>query len=138
MWYPILGPGFSDQYFRIISGPLAPSSETCLALLVAAIGSLAQNDIFAGSRRERYDTAYFEAACTSLPIVISDCSVTSVQCLVLFSIYYCCLLKPCQAHDYSLIASFKAQNLLKRPGSSDAEVGEHARRAFWAVLLLER
>jgi hypothetical protein len=40
--------------------------------------------------------------------------VTSIQCLIFLSIYYCCILKPCQAHDYCLIASFKIQNLFKR------------------------
>jgi hypothetical protein len=62
--------------------------------------------------RERQDTTYIEAALASLPLVLLESSVTSVQCLVLLSIYYCCLLKPCQAHDYALIASFKVQNLL--------------------------
>lgn len=137
VWYPILRPGFSEQYLGIISGSLAPSPESCLVLLVAALGSTAQTAMIGGSRNDAGDTPYFEAALASLPAIISDCSVTSVQCLVLFSIYYCCLMKPCQAHDYALIASFKVQNLLKRPESAHAEVREHIRRVYWAILLLE-
>lgn len=105
--------------------------------MVAAIGSLAQNDVSGGQQRDRVDTAYFEAALTSLPMVLEDSSVTGVQCLVLLSIYYCCLLKPCQAHDYCLISSCKVQNLMKRPDYEDSETREHIRRAYWAVLLLE-
>ena len=103
---PILPLDFSDTYFTVLSGPLAPSCQTCLALVVAAIGCVAHDPV-AGN-------LYFEAALTSLPLVLGMCTLTSIQCLILFSIYYCCLLKPCQAHDYCLIASFKIQNLFKR------------------------
>lgn len=137
VWYPILRPGFSEQFFRIIQGPLSPSPDSCLVLLVAAIGCLALSSTSDSELHERPDTPYFEAALAALPIVIEDSSVTSLQCLVLLSIYYCCLMKPCQAHDYSLIVSFKVQNLLKRPAINDPEALEHVRRAFWAVLLIE-
>ncbi|EAW16391.1 uncharacterized protein NFIA_057400 [Aspergillus fischeri NRRL 181] len=35
IWYPILPLGFPGQYSHILSGMLAPSAESCLALLVA-------------------------------------------------------------------------------------------------------
>lgn len=114
VWYSILPRGFSEQYFRLISDPLKQSVESCLALLVLAIGTAVQNDAFDNDAlRTGSGASYFEAALASLPLVINECTVTSVQCLILFSIYFCCLLKPCQAHDYILIASFKVQNLLK-------------------------
>ncbi|KAL4983043.1 hypothetical protein BDW68DRAFT_191658 [Aspergillus falconensis] len=113
---PILPLDFSDTYFTILSGPLAPSCQTCLALLVAAIGCVAHDPI-AGS-------PYFEAALASLPLVLGMCTLTSIQCLILLSIYYCCLLKPCQAHDYCLIASFKIQNLFKSELSVQLDVAQ--------------
>jgi hypothetical protein len=115
-WYPILPLAFSEQYFHILSGTLVPSAESCLALLVAAVGCVVQDEEMRsrGDLHERSDLVFFEAALASLPIVISECSLVSVQCALLFAIYYCSLMKPCQAHDYSLIASFKVQNLLKR------------------------
>jgi len=82
-------------------------------LLVTAIGLLCQSQVYGRGHMERNDLSFFEAALSYLPMVLSDFSVTSAQCLVLFSIYYCCLLNPCQAHDYALMASFKTQNLLK-------------------------
>jgi hypothetical protein len=108
-WYPILPSGFSQEYFRVLCGPLRPSSESCLSLLVAAIGHVVEDD-----EAVVLHTPYFEAAFASLPIIIGECSIRSVQCLMLIGFYYCCLLKPCQAHDYCLIASSKIQNIIKR------------------------
>ncbi|KAJ4182242.1 hypothetical protein NW767_013925 [Fusarium falciforme] len=138
IWYPILRPRFSERYLGIISGSLPPGSETCMVLLVAALGVLAQQDHELGvSSRDETSELYLEAAMASLPAVLIDKSVESVQCLVLLSIYHCCLSKPSQAYDYAMIASFKVQNLLKYVGDDDGEVYEHVKRAYWAVLLLE-
>lgn len=115
VWYPIFRPDFSDQYFRIISGPLSPSPETCVTLLVATIGLVAQYaPSMDGTQAEPTHIPYFEAALASLPIVLTDESLESVQSLILLSIYYCCLSRPCHAHDYCLIASFKIQNMLRQ------------------------
>ncbi|KAH6874019.1 hypothetical protein B0T10DRAFT_588156 [Thelonectria olida] len=138
VWYPILRPRFSERYLSIISGPLPPGSESCMVLLVAALGVLAHQDHELGvSSCDNSSELYLEAAMASLPAVLIDKSVESVQCLVLLSIYHCCLSKPYQAYDYAMIASFKVQNLLKHVGDGDGELYEHAKRAYWAVLLLE-
>jgi hypothetical protein len=105
-YYPILPLGFTEEYFHLLAEPLTPSSHTCLALLVAAIGGVV--------REQSSGSPYFEAALTSLPVVLAECTLTSIQCLIFLSLYYCCLIKPLQAHDYCLIASFKIQNLFKR------------------------
>jgi hypothetical protein len=114
IWYPVFKVGFSEKYFRIISGPLIPSTESSLVLLVAAIGVLCQSDGLETNEFEPAETPFVEAALSSMPIILAELSLSSVQCVVLLSIYYCCLLKPCHAHDFALIASFKIQNLLKR------------------------
>ncbi|KAL2812626.1 hypothetical protein BJX63DRAFT_421675 [Aspergillus granulosus] len=115
-YYPILPLGFSETYFSILSGPLCPSCHTCLALLVAAIGCVAHEPAAA--------SPYFEAALASLPAVLAECTLTSIQCLIFLSIYYCCQLKPCQAHDHCLIASFKIQNLFKSELSVQLDVAK--------------
>ncbi|PKX89038.1 putative C6 transcription factor [Aspergillus novofumigatus IBT 16806] len=131
-YYPILPLDFSERYFSTLSdSSLAPSCHTCLVLVVAALGCVAHNPT-TGSH-------YFEAALASLPVILAECTVTSIQCLIFLSIYYCCILKPCQAHDYCLIAAFKIQNLFKS-GLQNAENDslELTHRAYWAILLLER
>ncbi|KAJ5459209.1 hypothetical protein N7530_011153 [Penicillium desertorum] len=113
--------------------PLRPSSESCLSLLVAAIGHVVEDD-----EAVVLHTPYFEAAFASLPIIIGECSIRSVQCLMLIGLYYCCLLKPCQAHDYCLIASSKIQNIIKSGlEGDDPNAVEQTRLAYWGVLLLE-
>ncbi|KAK1143509.1 hypothetical protein N8T08_006315 [Aspergillus melleus] len=112
IWYPILPSEFSDEYFRVLSGCLLPSSETCLALLVAAIGLVIEEDEASSS------TPYFETALASLPIIVSECSVCT--------------------HDYCLIASSKIQTIFKIGlEGDDPNIVEQTRRAYWAALLLE-
>jgi hypothetical protein len=108
IYYPILASDFSEEYFRVLSEPLTPSCKSCLVLLVAAIGCVAHDPT---SDREN---PFFTVALSSLPLVVAECSLVTVQCLLFLSIHYACLLKPCQAHDYCLVASFKIQNLFKR------------------------
>lgn len=138
VWYPIFRPGFSEHYFRSLGGDLLPSADSCMVLMVAAIG-LAVQDINSISQNlaKRLDGPYFETAMASLPIVLTGSSIEDVQSLVLISIYYCCLCRPLQAHDYILIASLKLQNLLKSLDQTDDELQERVRRAYWAILLLE-
>ncbi|KAI2975661.1 hypothetical protein CBS147343_9842 [Aspergillus niger] len=132
IWYPILASDFSSEYFRVLSGPLQPCSESCLSLLVAAIGHSVAEDMTVSS------VPYLETALASLPIIIRECSIRSVQCLMLISLYYCCLLRPCQAHDYCLIASSKIVNIIKSGlERHDTNTVEMTRRVYWGVLLLE-
>ncbi|KAK2686564.1 hypothetical protein QWA68_015348 [Fusarium oxysporum] len=138
IWYPILHPGFSTRYLSIISGTLTPGPESCLGLLVAAVGALAQRDYgLGGSGSENSSELYLEVAMASLPVVLTDKSIESVQCLFLLGIYHCCVSKPSQAYDYTMMASFKVQNLLKHVGASTGEPYQQAIRAYWAILLLE-
>ena len=117
--YPILHTKFTDQFLHAIAGlNFPPSSSSCLSLLVIAIGSLFTNGdtISQGS----LDQAYIKAALTMLPSVLLENSAESVQCLILFSIFYCCLVKPCQGYDFIIIASFKVRNILRRYVCSQA------------------
>ncbi|KAF5577048.1 C6 transcription factor [Fusarium pseudocircinatum] len=138
IWYPILHPGFSTRYLGIISGTLTLGPESCLVLLVAAVGALAQRDYeLGGSGSGNSSDLYLEVAMASLPVVLTDKSIESVQCLFLLAIYHCCVSKPSQAYDYTMMASFKVQNLLKHVGAGAEEPYQHAIRAYWAILLLE-
>jgi hypothetical protein len=112
-WYPIFFPGFLDFYLEKLASPLIPSSGACLALLAAAIGSIAQCSSLTEAYETRPDSRYINKALCMLSNVHLEFSLTSVQCLVLLSIYYCFMVKPCQAHDYILMASSKAQAIFK-------------------------
>lgn len=107
-------------------------------LLVAAIGTVAQCSSLTAAYEKRPDSPYISKALCMLPNVLFEFSLTSVQCLVLLSIYYCSIAKPCQAHDYILIASSKAQAIFKcRLFEGDERRIDLLRRAFWSILLIE-
>ncbi|KAK5173248.1 uncharacterized protein LTR77_001929 [Saxophila tyrrhenica] len=137
-FYSVFRPGFSQRHLQVMSGPLSPSCESFLSLVVTAVGVAASQDFAFGSATSDASAVNFvDAAMSSLPDVVVDSGLISVQCLLLLSIYYCCTLQPCRAYDYVVIASLKVQNLMKSQASQDDELAEQVRRAFWALLLLE-
>lgn len=139
-WYPILRPGFSQWYMRTISGPLQPSCNSALALLVAAIGLQMLGDPITGNREGLSSPVHFaEAALASLPCIIAATDITSVQCLLLLAIYHGSALAPHVAYDHLAIASLKVQNILQAVGGEEEEeeLREQVVRAAWAILLFE-
>jgi hypothetical protein len=123
---------------------------------VAAIGSVVQCPSIPVALEKRPDAAYIAKALSMLPHVHFEFSLRGVQCLLLLSIYYNCLAKPCQAHDYVLMASCKAQALFKwsaqlrvrqvivadqemfsRLYENDSIATELLRRSFWSILVIE-
>lgn len=91
-----------------MDGPLAPSSKSCLALIVAALGSLSSPD---GTERH---AMYAELALGMVSSVVVDQCVQAVESLVYIAVYYCCLCSPLDAFEYIAIASLKVQSLLTR------------------------
>jgi hypothetical protein len=143
-------------YLEKITGNVAASTDSFLVLVVAAIGSVVQCSSIAVALEKRPDAAYIATALSMLPNVHFEFSLSSVQCLLLLSIYYNCLAKPCQAHDYVLMASCKAQALFKwsvQPRllwieAADKNMTSHLyandntatdllRRSFWSILVIE-
>lgn len=101
------------MYHEEVVGGREPSLQTLLALLVAAIGSVVRCPTIAEAYLHRPDSIYIGHALSMLPNVHFEFSLMSVQCLLLLSIYYNIMVHPCQAHDYILMASCKAQALFK-------------------------
>lgn len=139
-WYPIFSSTeFTETFYKSINGLAGSGTHTCLAMLVVAIGSLVRlAPPLAAGLEERPDIQYFDRAMSLFAEVMADYTLVGLQCQILFSLYYLCLVRPCQAHDYILIASFRAQNMLKsRLYSSDARQTEALGRACWAIMLIE-
>lgn len=134
-WYPILSHRLREKLSNTEDLPRS-SSERCLYLILMAIGSLAQYESLPVALRERPDAPLMEEVLLLLPTVLLESSLTALQCLIFVSTYYLCLVKPCQAHDFILIASMRAQNLLKS-ASLDPENQELIQRALWVALLIE-
>ncbi|KAJ5424691.1 hypothetical protein N7445_010664 [Penicillium cf. griseofulvum] len=103
-WYPILNSDFTLHFFQTKAAGFPYSTISCLSLLVTAIASLVD---------DRPHISHYESALCMMPIAIQECSITSVQCLALFSIYFSCLLQPKPAYDYIQAAFVKIQPFLK-------------------------
>lgn len=137
-WFPFLPAGFSQTATVALGGNAQGEAQRCAGMLVLAIGSLAETGLGHGTVDERPDVLFLDEALPLLPTVISDYSLPSLYSLILFSLYYLCLMRPCHAHDYILMASHKIQDMLKSRGSrDDFDHTDAVQRAYWAVLLIE-
>lgn len=138
IWFPIFSADFPTVLSNTLGNSHSAPLESCLALLVIAVGSLVELEGVPTATTGRPDLAYFEAAVALLPMAIQSYTLVGLQCLIVFAIHQMCLLRPCQAHDYIAMASFRAQNMLRsRLYSDDLDRTEDLRRAFWAILLIE-
>ena len=114
IWYPILHADYMDEFLQAISTPFQPSVDSCIALLVLAIGSLTGRESISHAHRKFPETIYIQEAENMLPWVLADSSTRSTQCLLLFSMYYLCRAQPCQAHDFVAMASHRIQDTLRK------------------------
>jgi len=138
MWYPILHSDFSVEYYRAIGDSSDRTSRTCLAFLVAALGSLTETSHTDESVDAVDKDAFIAAGLDLIPTVLLETTMESLQCLVFLAVYYLCIIQPCQAHDYISIASMKVQNMIKgHMYHDDHHSLELMRRAYWAILLIE-
>jgi hypothetical protein len=96
-WYRVLQHDFTLDF-------PPHSTISCLSHLVVAISSLVD---------DRPDSSHYEAALSMMAKVIHECSVTSVQCFVLFSLYHACLVQPRRSYEYVQAANLKIQPFLK-------------------------
>ncbi|KAH8700648.1 hypothetical protein BGW36DRAFT_338394 [Talaromyces proteolyticus] len=138
IWYPVLHASFIEQLLQSIAESFPTSPESCLSLLVITVGSLFECGSSWQGIREQAGSIYLQTALEMLPSVLIDDSIRGVQCLLLFSIYFNCLLRPCRALDFVTVASSKIQNLLKRLNyDADPEQLSMARNCYWIAWLIE-
>lgn len=109
-----------------------------MAFLVAALGSLAESSHTDEPIDAADNDAFIAAALDLIPTILLETTIESLQCLVFLAVYYLCIIQPCQAHDYILIASMKVQNMITGHMYHDDHYSlELMRRAYWAILLIE-
>lgn len=112
IWYPVLHAEYSKDFVQAITSCFPPSVESCLTLLVLAIGCVAECETIMDAMHTCAGGIYIQASMEMLPCVFADSSPRSAQCLLLFGIYYLCCVQPCQAHDYVAMASYRMQDYL--------------------------
>ncbi|KAF9893113.1 hypothetical protein FE257_012524 [Aspergillus nanangensis] len=122
-WYPVLQADFTRHFVESTSSGCPYSTKSCLSLLVASLAS--------------HGVAYYQAARSMIPIVMQESSVTSVQCLILFSLYFACRLQLRQAYQYIQAAFVKLQPLSKSPYLEEGESHHLLTRLSWTIHLIE-
>ncbi|KAF9893115.1 hypothetical protein FE257_012526 [Aspergillus nanangensis] len=127
-WYPVLHPEFGEDFLQAVTACFPASIPSCMTLLVLAIGCNVIN---------RPDVTYIQAAMEMLPCVFADCSPRGVQCLLLFAIYHLCDARPCQAHDFVAMASYKLHTYIMNELDTDDNPRSIVGNCFWAALLIE-
>ncbi|KAL2831287.1 hypothetical protein BJY01DRAFT_260581 [Aspergillus pseudoustus] len=134
-WYPILHVGFTDDFILAVTSGFPTSVQSCLALLVLAIGCVVECEYLVEARNRHPEELYIEAAMGMLPCVLADSSPQSAQCLLLFAVYHLCHARPFQAHDNIAMASFRLQEyLMNHAGTAhDPERMSIAGNCFWSA-----
>ncbi|KAE8347873.1 hypothetical protein BDV24DRAFT_157353 [Aspergillus arachidicola] len=131
LWYPILSNTFTREFFEAIACRFPPSTHSCLSLLVAAIGTLLLD------QAPHSSSEYLKAAFSMLPLVLQENSVTSVQCLVLFSIYFACLAIPRKMYGYIRLASLRIGAIRAQTPGEKGENGTLTAQLYWVIFLIQ-
>ncbi|KAH6700568.1 hypothetical protein BKA61DRAFT_636606 [Leptodontidium sp. MPI-SDFR-AT-0119] len=135
---------------RIISGVLDQSVESCLALLVMALGcasqsvsllfnnpSLSQGDrVYQQSRRSLAEM-FFDGVLKRLHVAHLEVSQEATQCLFFIALYFAYLQRPLQAWSYINTTAARCRLLLSYPSSDPLPDSECVRRIFWSCYILE-
>lgn len=135
-WYPIFDrQSLEASYVLASTRPLVPSSESCMFLMVSALGCLAL-DLRNGGLASN-SAAYASPALQMLHVVLPEASLPAAQCMILCALYHLLYFRPVQACEYLNSASYKLQNLYRQRDLPIVRT-ELYRRAFYAVYILER
>ncbi|KAL2862433.1 uncharacterized protein BJX67DRAFT_375235 [Aspergillus lucknowensis] len=139
IWYPILHADYTDEFIQAVTLFFPFSVQSCLSLLVLAIGCVVECDSIAQALWTRPERRYIQAAMEMLPCVLEDSTHRSAQCLLLFAIYHLCCAQPCQAHDFVAMASYKLQNSMMNDFDAESDPMQLSilGNCFWSALLIE-
>ncbi|KAL6232699.1 hypothetical protein BDW75DRAFT_247041 [Aspergillus navahoensis] len=128
-WYPVLHPDYLTGLLESETPGFSYSTKACLSLLVTSLACLGD---------DRLESSPYVAALSMIPMVIQESSVTSIQCLVLFSIHFACQLRPRQAHEYIQIACLKIQPFLKSTSLAQGYPESHLiTRLYWIIYMID-
>ncbi|KAL4806964.1 hypothetical protein BDV18DRAFT_136528 [Aspergillus unguis] len=140
VWYACVNPyRWPRCYNAAVSVGLQEGPESCLVLLVLALGCAAQYDSIAlmPTDRDPPGLTYFMAAWKLLPSIVMRNSVTAAQCMILAAAYLFYLVRPLEAWTLLSNASMKLQLLFGDPSRVPAQWKELSVRVYWNALLFE-
>ncbi|KAL1960100.1 hypothetical protein VTO42DRAFT_272 [Malbranchea cinnamomea] len=151
-WYPTMTHfKLRELQHRIVSGHLDETVQSCLALLVMALGAasgliapIAMDDVpepedtKQKSQHKILSELYFDSALRRIHVAHMECSVESAQCLFFAALFCAFLQRPIQAWSFISAAATKCRLLLSfQNANSMSDDDECLRRIFWSCYILE-
>ena len=112
-WFPALDrtAWINEHIDTSDTASFATTKENCMFLLVTALGSLAEDQSIGAAQSEESKVCILGAQ-IMMPAVILGGDIISVQCLILFGIYYAWQIQPPQSYNFVCMASLKLQFIL--------------------------
>lgn len=139
IWYAIVDPHSWDRtYQTALSRNLHEGVESCICLLVLALGAASQSSSISALPRDQAPPGmgFFAAAWSMLPQLMTCNTMPAAQCMVLAAAYLFYLVRPLEAWSLLSSTSTKLQLLLHHR-SAFSPVPELGERVFWNALLFE-
>ncbi|KAL4781919.1 hypothetical protein BJX76DRAFT_333958 [Aspergillus varians] len=140
VWYACVDPYTWPRYYNAaVSLGFSEGPESCVALLVLALGCAAQYGSIAliSTDKDPPGLSYFMAAWNILPSVIMRTSVATAQCFILTAAYLFYLVRPLEAWTLLSNASMKLQLLFGNSSRVPLRLRELSVRVYWNALLYE-
>ncbi|KAL4992664.1 hypothetical protein BDW68DRAFT_195121 [Aspergillus falconensis] len=149
-WYPTLSRATRTEVeVRVLSNSLDEDIDSCLALLVMALGCASElvrcvttdSSDTLDTKQHRWQLLsglYFNLAFRKIYLAQAECSTEAVQCLFYTALFFAFLQRPIQAWSFISAAATKCRLLLSYSTSDfPSEKLECLRRIFWSCYILE-
>ncbi|CAN9184843.1 unnamed protein product [Alternaria alternata] len=140
VFYAVVNPyTWSSHYQTALSHGFRDGPESCIVLLVLALGHAASTGSITQQNPEKDPPglAYFTAAWSLLPTVMTRNNMVAAQCQILAAAYLVYLVRPVEAWNVLSGASMKLQLLLSAPGRVSPAEEELGRRVYWNAVMIE-
>ncbi|KAJ5418114.1 uncharacterized protein N7487_001664 [Penicillium crustosum] len=145
-WFPTISlDELESLQLRIWQENLEPSCQSCLALLVMALGcvgaSVIDEEDSSESKSQQLKLqgeSWFTAAMKMLHLAQIEMNMEACQCLLLTGLYFSFLQRPLQTWSYVNSAATRSRFLLSCPlDNPERDDREHITRIFWSCFVLE-
>jgi hypothetical protein len=141
VFYACVNPyTWSTYYQTALAHGFRDGPESCIVLLVLALGHAGSTGSITQQNPEKEPPglAYFAAAWSLLPSVMTRNNMVAAQCQILAAAYLVYLVRPVEAWNVLSGASMKLQLLLSAPGRVSPAEEELGKRVYWNAVMIER
>lgn len=138
IWYACVDPASWQSIYQIAaSGHFREGAESCLVLLVLALGKAGSGSDSSSIGHEAAGMQYFSAAWSLMPSLVISHNIISSQCIILASAYLLFLTRPVEAWTLLSSITMKLKLHLTSRTVRVSEANKLLMRVVWNAILLE-